>query len=940
MPPAVALAGAVIGGTVAASAGVIAAVGTIGAAIVGGVVSMGINAVGNKLIGTKSSSKAPSSAVDSGVMVTVQDNVASLPIVYGRRKVAGRQVYVSTSGASNKFLHLVFAIAEGQIQEIERITFGDNEIVFDGSITPMTATSGSLAASQARGKYTNFVSVEWRLGTTTQTAFTDLVTSTAGQEGAWTADHKGLGVAMVHIKIAYDKEKMNQVPQVLFDIKGKQVSTSFGGGAVWSDNPAACLLDYLTNTTYGKGLALADIDQTSFNEVRDYCDQVVTLYTDGSAVTGKRYLANGFLDPDTPVFDNIKSLLSCFNGYLLWSAGKYKFKVLKDETNTGFTFDESNIIGQISMQLNSKENLSNRVKMSFYNSGLDFAEDFAIWEDEDLRNEEDNGEVLELEVALPFTSDYTRALNLAKQTMEQSRLGNVVSFTATPNALEVEVGDRVWFSHPYLGFQDDYRVMGMVLNPDKTISVTLMQYDDVIYSLTAISTAPGPSAQDRNNQFNGGNFGAISPAPTSVQFYLFCPGNVVGYEQGYKITCTAPSFPTIGYYEYVVTTSTTVRTFTSNTNYVVAPLTAWPGGTLTHIKVRVVSTDGTIGTLSTGATTPITNPDSATLCNLTPPQNVTHWQICDGADGASVAERMGTGNDVSGDQAKLSGPGVHKMKVKWQHGTSVADFVSYKMRLSYYIPPAGYDTSLLTADPPAGSTIIKDVTETVAKTGGAISTDYQEYTFSALVTAPVAPFTVTITEDPDDGVSWTAPAELIWRSVQVAGVKSDSTEVWQYDETISLNPVSGTECYFNPPAGVEFYQVCNGTGGANATDTFTTNNGGNFWTQSGGKAYVGFKIQHGYDHAITDKYVVGFVLWYNGVEIANFEEEVTRDPSSSYLGYQYYISSTLVNFDDYSGSASFGGYVRSKITSGNILSTPTLNATFIANADGSTDCPL
>jgi hypothetical protein len=592
------------------------------------------------------------------------------------------------------------------------------------------------------------------------------------------------------------------------------------------------------------------------------------------------------------------------------------------------------------MQLNSKETLSNRVKAQFYNSGLDYADDYAIWEDEEVRNEEDNGEILEREINLPFTSDYTRALNLCKMTLEQSRLGTTVNFTATPDALRVEVGDRVWFSHPYLGFLDDYRVTGMILNPDKTVSVTLMQYDDNIYSLSAISTAPGPSAQDRNNQFNGANFGAVSPAPTSVQFYFFCPGNVVGNQQGYKITCTAPSFPTIGYYQYVVTTSTTVKTFTSNTNYVIVPVTAWPGGSLTHVKVRVVSTDGTLGTLSTGATTAITNPDSATLCNLTPPSEVTHWQICDGAGGANVAETMGITTSPDGDGASnVNGFGIHKMKVKWKHGTSVADFVNYKMRLSYYVAPEG--ASPTTADPPEGSTIIKDVTEIVAKAAGATSTSYQEYTFNALCNAPSSIFKYDkeiLGASPF--LKYTSPLEdrLAWRSIQVAGVKSDLTEVWQYDETTIKNPDGATECFFNPPASLQVYQVCDGSAGVNATDTFTVDGGSNVWYQSGGTAKIGFKIQHGLDHAITDKYVVDYVLFVNGVERANFQEEVTRDPSSSYLGYQYYISSNIVNFNTFTGTASSSGIVRAKITTGSVLSIPVTGST-ILNADGATDCP-
>ena len=1023
MPPAVAVAAAVVGGAVATSAAVVATVGTIGAMIVGGVVSTGINMLGSKLLGADKKAAA-SSAQDSGVMVNVQDNVASIPIVYGRRRIAGRQIYATTTGANNKYLHLVYAVAEGQIQEIERIVFGDNEIVFDGQVTPMTATSGSLSASQARGRFTNFVDLQWRLGTTSQTAFTSLVTETAGQEGAWTGDHKGLGVALIYLKIAYDKEKMNQVPTVFCDIKGMKVATSFGGGATWSDNPAACLLDYLTDTTYGKGLALTDIDQDSFNEVRDYCDEVVTLYTDTSAITGKRYLCNGFLDPDTAVFDNIKSLLSCFNGYLLWANGKYKIKVFKDETNTGFTFDESNIIGDIAMQLNSKETISNRVKASFYNSGLDYADDYAIWEDEDLRYQEDNEEILEMEISLPFTSDYTRALNLCKMSMEQSRRGNTVSFQATPDALRVEVGDRVWLSHPYLGFQDDYRVTGMILNPDKTVSVTLMQYDDNIYSLDAIATAPGPTTQARSTKFSG-IFGVKPDAPTGITWYRFCPGAVEGIEEGYGINITAPTtgkekyktitfsgsgavnattntislsehaletgyavvysngggtsigglttgntyyvirvdastiqlasslafanagtfidftsagvglvhtltyggnsvaMDSIDYYKYTVTTSGGSRTFTANGTSVVMPAANWPSGTFTNIQVQAVANDGTYGEIGTSTSTIALNPDNDTFCPFRRPLLNSLFQICDGSSGVSAGNIMSTWPeniaDVTGNAKKgMSGPGTSKWKIKWTGGPDTQWFTQYRVALTM-----SYN----------GTTFYTGTTATVSKTSGATESTVEEFTFANIATMP--------TFSPYDNT------KDVVVSANVIGIAADAREslVPVFTEAqLTVNPTGSEECYLGGPKEVRYYQVCNGTGGTDATGTgagqpkiingryqlnayaqpsATLNSSRAQRAPQNVDAFVGFYIVHndGGDKVYVDSYDVEFAVYKDdgtGVPLTTPSQTITANyayNASTYPAAQYNLDTTVINFND-AGNVWVDLRVRAKRTVG------------------------
>jgi len=58
------------------------------------------------------------------------------------------------------------------------------------------------------------------------------------------------------------------IPKVQAKIKGKKVVTLASNlsesSATFSANPAFCLLDYLRNTRYGKGLATTDIDLQSF----------------------------------------------------------------------------------------------------------------------------------------------------------------------------------------------------------------------------------------------------------------------------------------------------------------------------------------------------------------------------------------------------------------------------------------------------------------------------------------------------------------------------------------------------------------------------------------------------------------------------------------------------------------------------------------------------
>jgi hypothetical protein len=52
----------------------------------------------------------------------------------------------------------------------------------------------------------------------------------------------------------------------------------------WSDNPALCFLDYITNNEYGKGLTQSQINMSTFSSAANVCDTLVDQpYFNGTA---------------------------------------------------------------------------------------------------------------------------------------------------------------------------------------------------------------------------------------------------------------------------------------------------------------------------------------------------------------------------------------------------------------------------------------------------------------------------------------------------------------------------------------------------------------------------------------------------------------------------------------------------------------------------------
>jgi hypothetical protein len=126
-------------------------------------------------------------------------------------------------------------------------------------------------------------------GAATQTADPMLVASMSN----WTSAHKLNGVCYIAAHYGYDKEGIwSGVPQLTVQVKGKKVfdprdgNQTFGTVSTyeWSDNPALCFLDYITNDEYGKGLPIAKINTSTFSSAANTADTLVdNPYYNGSA---------------------------------------------------------------------------------------------------------------------------------------------------------------------------------------------------------------------------------------------------------------------------------------------------------------------------------------------------------------------------------------------------------------------------------------------------------------------------------------------------------------------------------------------------------------------------------------------------------------------------------------------------------------------------------
>ena len=66
-----------------------------------------------------------------GMLVNKAANDAPIPVVYGQRKVGGTRVFIEVTGNDNEYLHLVLALAEGEIDSVQNVYLNDINITDD-----------------------------------------------------------------------------------------------------------------------------------------------------------------------------------------------------------------------------------------------------------------------------------------------------------------------------------------------------------------------------------------------------------------------------------------------------------------------------------------------------------------------------------------------------------------------------------------------------------------------------------------------------------------------------------------------------------------------------------------------------------------------------------------------------------------------------------------
>lgn len=444
---------------------------------------------------------------EKGVLINKSSNNAQIPVVYGTRQVGITRVLMESSGTDNNYLYIAGVLCEGEINAITSITVDDKEVTFDGALTHGTVREvDSSDANFYKGS--SHIQIQAFMGKDDQVASSVLSTLTN-----WTSAHKLSGVAYVALRLKWNQDVFGNIPTIKVTVQGKKVYDPRTDTTGFSSNPALCLLDYLRNGRYGKGLpnSAFESDFASFKTSANTCETQVTPYSGASDIN--LFDTNAVIDTSQKVIENVKKLLNPMRSFFTYTLGVYKLQI--EGTGSAVkTITSDNVIGGAKVLGERKGNKYNRVIGTFINPEKNYQADTINYPPADdsalpvadrhaTMLAEDNDTLLEGNFEFNNITSPYQAEALCEVILRRSRNQLQIQLRLTSEFLDLSIGEIVAITYPSGGFNaKPFVVQGLTINEDLTVDVQLFEHQDNFYTWSTKSEAPTIADTTLPNPFN------------------------------------------------------------------------------------------------------------------------------------------------------------------------------------------------------------------------------------------------------------------------------------------------------------------------------------------------------------------------------------------------------------------------------------------------------
>ena len=446
------------------------------------------------------SQQPPSSGTSSIVNNRIQVPPATdnkIPVAYGNSYFNGTIIDVQLTN-SNKTMYAAIVLCEttGNLLStssasnivIDNIYLDNKKITFkaDGTTVDYVTDDTGVVDSNPSGLMgiylykggSAYPMLPCQPGTTTP--ITGTVPSAAYSiMPGWDNTYNCNNTIFAIVKLNYDQSKgQHGIPNLKFHVCNSMTL------------PGDCLYDYMTNGMYGANIPVGLINTTSIAALNTYSAQSVT-YSPYPAQ--QRYTINGLISTTNKVLNNMDLIAASAASYITYDISSGQWAVLIQKiTSQSFSFNDSNIIGQINATGTALDTYYNSVEVQFPYAYLRDQSNYARV---DLTTAalNYNEPVNVLKVQHGLINNVVQATIIANILLRQSREDLVVVFKTDFSSYNLQIGDVFGLTNATYGFiSKTFRVIKLVkTESDKgelTIEVTGLAYDDAVYTVSNIST--------------------------------------------------------------------------------------------------------------------------------------------------------------------------------------------------------------------------------------------------------------------------------------------------------------------------------------------------------------------------------------------------------------------------------------------------------------------
>jgi len=441
--------------------------------------------------GSRSAEQKNAPGIDNGVRLQVPPAAdEKIPVLYGSAFFGGI-ISDAVMSNNNQRMHYVLTLAEktGTLYSNSAVTsygfgsifYNDQTITFkaDGITVDYTTDRSGNRDSSLDGLVKIYcyaggsASANQRFPTGTSGTAVNAYDVVSG----WTSAHAMNNLVFAVVEVNYSAERnIKGIGDVKF-----QVTSSM-------NKPGDVIYDYATNNLYGANIANTEIDTTTITALNSYSANSVT-YIDENSVSQtltNRYQINGLVNTDNAVMQNVEELTSSAGSWLSYSLVTGKWSVIVNRAGTSVaSFDDTNILGTVSISGTGLQDLYNSVKTEFPNrdirDGTDYVQ-LSIAAGDRNANEPNNT----LNISYNFLNEPVQAQLLGFIELKQSRIDLVITFQSDYTTLNLVPGDIIDVTNSVLGFTNKlFRIITVAeVDGDQGLQseITALEYDSTVYN--------------------------------------------------------------------------------------------------------------------------------------------------------------------------------------------------------------------------------------------------------------------------------------------------------------------------------------------------------------------------------------------------------------------------------------------------------------------------